>query len=337
MKRLSIFISLLLCAGLAFATDLQTALKETAEQFSASLKPKSVVAIIGIHSESPVLSDFMLDELTLRLVQLKKLTIADRANLEAIKKEMSFQLSGEVGDESIQQLGAKIGAETVIQGTVKQLGKSARYTLTIRALDVTTAAVTDMYRANVEPNEIEASMLGVKAVNKTNAPYSIGSVGFQNLLFGLGSYRTGHPGDGAVLTVGHIVGWGCFFAGIGVLAAIDSERISLYREDQRAERDKPESSSYDYENKYRQWQEKKYSREDRRRSLNDDIPASIALVSVGIIVEVGTIIYGFVAPAVHLKRARANALAANDTGVKFNLAYTSSGDIAPQISYKIRY
>ena len=213
-----------MCAGFAFAADVQTALKETAEQFSASLKPKSVVAIIGIHSESPVLSDFMLDELTLRLVQLKKLTIADRANLEAIKKEMSFQLSGEVGDESIQQLGAKIGAETVIQGTLKQLGKSARYTLTIRALDVTTAAVTDMYRANVELNEIEAEMLGVKAVKKAATQYSVASVGFQNLLFGLGSYRTGHPGDGAVLTVGHLVGWSLLFGGLGVLVSDDGSQ-----------------------------------------------------------------------------------------------------------------
>ena len=337
MKKLMIFTGLLLYAARAFAVDVQTSLKETAEQFSASLKPKSVVAIIGIHSKSPVLSDFMLDELTLRLVQLKKLTIADRANLEAIKKEMSFQLSGEVGDESIQQLGAKIGAETVIQGTLKQLGNSAMYTLTIRALDVTTAAVTDMYRAHVELNEIEASMLGVKAVTQASTQYSVASVGFQNLLFGMGSYRTGHPGDGAVLTVGHLLGWGCFFAGIGVFAAIDSESTSLYREDQRAERDKPESSSYNYKNEYKRWQEEKDRREDRRRSLNDDIPAGIALLSVGIIIEVGAFIYGFVAPAVHLKRARANAVAANDTGFKFNLAYTSSGDIAPQLSYKIRY
>ena len=350
MKKLIIFISLLLCAGFAFAADVQTALKETAEQFSASLKPKSVVAIIGIHSESPVLSDFMLDELTLRLVQLKKLTIADRANLEAIKKEMSFQLSGEVGDESIQQLGAKIGAETVIQGTLKQLGKSARYTLTIRALDVTTAAVTDMYRAAVELNEIEASMLGVKAVNKKNAPYSVGSVGFQNLLFGLGSYRTGHPGDGAALTVGHIVGWGCFFAGIGLWTAGDSAMASLRREseqaDQQADRERNNTnfigmSESDIKNIEKQWQEARDRRKNdevtRQEALNKQIRVGIAFLSVGVIVEVGSFIYGFVAPAVHLKRARANAVATNDTGFKFNLAYTSSGDIAPQISYKIRY
>ena len=318
MKKLIIVTGLLLCAGLTFAADLQTALKETAEQFSASLKPKSVVAIIGIHSESPVLSDFMLDELTLRFVQLKKLTIADRANLEAIKKEMSFQLSGEVGDESIQQLGAKIGAETVIQGTVKQLGNSALYTLTIRALDVTTATVTDMYRANVELNEFEASMLGVKAVKKAKTQYSVASVGFQNLLFGLGSYRTGHPGDGAVLTVGHLLGWSFLFGGLGVLAGSDGAP-PRNRDDFSTDHD-----YHEYEHR-------------RNQQASDAAAIGIGLMASGALIEVGSIIYGFVMPAVHLKRARTNALATDDTGFKFNLAYTSSGDIAPQISYKIRY
>ena len=339
MKKLIIFTALLLCAGFAFAADVQTALKETAEQFSASLKPKSVVAIIGIHSESPALSEFMLDELTLQLVKIKKLTIADRANLEVIKKEMSFQLSGEVGDESIQQLGAKIGAETVIQGTLKQLGNSAAYTLTVRALNVTTAAVTDMYRTTVELNKVEKAMLGEAAtVKNSKTHYSVGSVGFQNLLFGLGSYRTGHPGDGAVLTVGHLLGWGCFFAGIGVLAAEGSEEEYLRRQKAELERKRPSYSSYgsytSYQNAVKQWEADKKRLEDRAH--NGD-PTGIALLSVGVIVEVGAFIYGFVMPAVHLKRARANATAANDTGFKFNLAYTSSGNIAPQISYKIRY
>ena len=115
------------------------------------------MAIIGIYSESDDLSEFMVDEITAHFIKLKTLTIADRFNLEAIKKEMSFQMSGEVGDESIQQLGAKIGAETVIQGVRKQFGDS--YNLTIRALNVTTVAITDMYRTNVELEKMAMSML----------------------------------------------------------------------------------------------------------------------------------------------------------------------------------
>ncbi len=337
MKKLSIFISLLLCAGFAFAADVQTALKETAEQFSASLKEKSVVAIIGIYSESPALTDFMLDELTLQFVKLKKLTIADRANLEAIKKEMSFQLSGEVGDESIQQLGAKIGAETVIQGTLKQLGKSAQYTLTIRALDVTTAAVTDMYRANVEPNKVEKAMLEAAVnANKPTGQYNATSIGFQNLLFGLGSYKTGHYGDGAVLTVGHIVGWGCLFAGVGVyVEALTREPNIETKQVWRKNEDPFGISGPSYSSST----ERVYTIDGqpmdqwfRKRST-----IGIALMAVGGAVELGSIIYGFIAPVVRKNRSNVNTVAANDTGFKFNLAYTSSGDIAPQISYKIRY
>jgi len=47
MKRLSIFISLLLCAGFAFAADVQTALKETAEQFSKTIKTGSYTEFFG--------------------------------------------------------------------------------------------------------------------------------------------------------------------------------------------------------------------------------------------------------------------------------------------------
>ena len=124
---------------------------------------------------------------------------------------------------------------------------------------------------------------------------------------------------------------------------------SLRRESEQADRNRPPSgwsyldgTSYeDYKNKQEQWQEARDRRKNdeatRQEALNKQIRVGIAFLSVGIIVEVSSFIYGFVAPAVHLKRARTNAVAANDTGFKFNLAYTSSGDIAPQISYKIRY
>ena len=306
MKKIIFFAGIFFCVSAAFAVDLQSALKETAEQFSASLKEKSVVAIIGIHSESPALSEFMLDELTLQLVKLKKLTIADRANLEAIKKEMSFQLSGEVGDESIQQLGAKIGAETVIQGTLKQLGSSSAYTLTVRALNVTTAAVTDIYRANAELSRAEIRMLDeAMAAKKPKVQYNATTIGAQNLLFGFGSYKAKRYGDGALLTIGHLAGWGCLFAGVGVYIE------SLYT---------PDFDKFSG----------KYSNKSQRM-----YDAGVGLMAGGIVLEIAAIIYGFVMPRYY---NRSNILAyGNNSGLKFDLTYTSAGNIAPRISYVLRY
>ena len=333
MKRFIVFVGILLCAGFVFASDLQNALKETAEQFSASLKAKSVVAIIGIYSQSSELSDFMMDELTLQFVRLKKITIADRANLEAIKKEMNFQLSGEVGDESIQQLGAKIGAETVIQGGLKRLGRSSTYILTIRALNVKTAAISDMYRVNLTLSDIEMSMLGENVTfkpsrksyssggTKGKTQMSVTSIGLQNLVFGLGSYRSGHYGDGALLTISHAIWWIFMPTGAGLLGASDEIHYEISR-----------MNSGNHENS-----DDQRRREDSMRAeANELAGAGVGLLSFGAIVEAFAIIYGSVRP-IYYNRSSNIIASENNSGFKFDFAYTAKGNITPQISYIYRY
>lgn len=117
---------------------------------------------IDAGEKAPSVSAYLLDELTLCFVQQGRLTVADRANLDAIKKEMNFQLSGEVGDASIQEIGAMAGAETVIHGSLKFRsvfdfnwlggGIYPSYILTLQALNVTTGTVETMYREKVRLN-----------------------------------------------------------------------------------------------------------------------------------------------------------------------------------------
>lgn len=189
----------------AKGVTIDNALTQAAEKFSSSLKNKTTVAILGISSSYNELSEYMLGELTTDIVQLRKLQVVTRANLDVIKKEMNFQLSGEVSDETMQQLGAKTGAQTVISGTFKPLG--TLYVLDIQAFDVTTATIQDTYRVNVVSDETlelltKKKIVGTSGKIQSN-DYTAGErlgIGFQNLLFGLGSYRTGHWGDGLFLT-----------------------------------------------------------------------------------------------------------------------------------------
>lgn len=337
MKKIIVFVGMFLCASFIFATDLQTALKEAAEQFSASLKPKSVVAIRGIYSESEVLNEFMLDSLTLQFISLKKIFVADRTNLDAIQNEMNFQLSGEVSIASMKQLGAKVGAETVIQGTLNQF-KPGIYTLSIRALDVETAKLVDMYQASIVLDKAENKMIlnerkaieaeerkelaeeekerkkeeameraerkeeeameraERKAIARAKSRQEAAnngylSIAFQNMLFGIGSYRVGHYGDGAFLTVSHAIGWIGFYSGLGLILA------------------------------------------DR---YIEDVEAGIALLSVGVIVEAIAIGYGFFRPIAY-RDAPSMFAYGNKSGFKFDLVNTSKGNIAPQISYIHRY
>ncbi len=151
MKRLLFVCTFIFAAAATFAVDIGTALDQAAEQFSSTLQTGTTVAIVGIASDTDDMSEYMLDELTLRFVQQRRLTVANRANLDAIKQEMNFQLSGEVSDASMQEIGAMAGAETVIHGSLRKLGSA--YILSLQALNVTTATVEDMYRATIEPSE----------------------------------------------------------------------------------------------------------------------------------------------------------------------------------------
>lgn len=184
---------------------IDNALKQAAEKFSSSLKNRTTVAILGISSSYNELSEYMLGELTTDIVQLRKLQVVTRANLDVIKKEMNFQLSGEVSDETMQQLGAKTGAQTVISGTFKPLG--TLYVLDIQAFDVTTATIQDTYRSNVVSDETLELLTKKKIVGTSGKiqanDYTAGErlgIGFQNILLGLGSYRNGHCGDGILMT-----------------------------------------------------------------------------------------------------------------------------------------
>lgn len=189
----------------AKGVTIDNALTQAAEKFSSSLKNKTTVAILGISSSYNELSEYMLGELTTDIVQLRKLQVVTRANLDVIKKEMNFQLSGEVSDETMQQLGAKTGAQTVISGTFKPLG--TLYVLDIQAFDVTTATIQDTYRSNVVSDETLELLTKKKIVGTSGKiqanDYTAGErlgIGFQNILLGLGSYRNGHWGDGIFLT-----------------------------------------------------------------------------------------------------------------------------------------
>lgn len=234
MKKLIVSGVLMFAVAVSavFSIDIGTALDQVAEQFSASLPSGTTVAIVGIASDTDSMTEWLLNELTFCFVQQRRLTVANRANLDAIKQEMNFQLSGEVSDASIQEIGAMAGAEIVVHGSLKEIGSV--YFLFIQALNVTTATVEDMYRETVELDAVTAPLLGKMLSSKgtvidLDMDYTAGQralFGAQNLLFGLGAYKAGYKGDGIFLTVSHILAWSTVLSGVifwGVESSAEGE------------------------------------------------------------------------------------------------------------------
>lgn len=163
-KKIGAAIAAILFATTLYATDIETALRKTVNQFSTSIESDTTIAIVEISSDTSEMSEFMFNEMTHDFVKLHKFKVVDRANLDKIKKELDFQLSGEVDMDSIQQLGAKLGASLVIHGKLSSIGK--KYRLVAQVLDVTTASIIDTSSIDVSPNKTTNYLLRTSTGNE---------------------------------------------------------------------------------------------------------------------------------------------------------------------------
>jgi tetratricopeptide (TPR) repeat protein len=104
------------------------------------------VAVVAFESPEQNLSGYIMDEIAGELTG-GSLEVADRNNLEYVYKELDFQMSGEVDDESAQALGKFLAARYVITGQLVNLGGRYRYRL--NGINVQTAIHESSTRLDV--------------------------------------------------------------------------------------------------------------------------------------------------------------------------------------------
>ena len=167
MKKLLTLIPLIIllisCAGGAKPAassngmTLDQALHEAAKRIDERIVTGSKIAPLNFNSPHDKFSGYVLDELTANLVESRKLTIVDRKEVDLIRGEFDFQFSGEVGDDSMQELGRMLGAQAIISGSVTDMGDF--YRIVIRVLNVQNASVEVQYRANILNDRIVAALM----------------------------------------------------------------------------------------------------------------------------------------------------------------------------------
>jgi TolB-like protein len=124
--------------------SLAEAIEKSAFEISESFPAKTKIVVIKFDSLATELSEYIMEELNGMLIQQRKLTVIDRANLELIAKEMNFQLSGAVSDESMLELGRILGARYIAVGSLEDADSAYRYRL---------------YATNVESSSREAAVM----------------------------------------------------------------------------------------------------------------------------------------------------------------------------------
>jgi hypothetical protein len=119
-----------------------TAIQSTFQTISGILPSGSKIAVVNVSSRNSAESEYVIEELSVLLVNSLKYTVVDRRALDAIRQERNFQTSGEVDDDSVVSIGHFLGADIVLTGSISGEGEMRR--LRFRALDVKTAQVLAM-------------------------------------------------------------------------------------------------------------------------------------------------------------------------------------------------
>ena len=136
---------------------LDQAIAEAAIRIEERITAGSKIALLNFNSTSDRFSSYVLDELTANLVENGKLIVVDRSEIDLIRSEFDFQYSGEVGDDSMQALGRMLGAQSIISGSLTDMG--GFYRIMIRVLNVQNASVEVQYRTNIVSDHVVTALL----------------------------------------------------------------------------------------------------------------------------------------------------------------------------------
>jgi TolB-like protein len=139
----------------ANGVTLDQAIKEASARIDERLEAGTKIALLNFNSSSAQFSEYVISELEANLLDTGKLIIVDRHEVDLIRSEFDFQFSGEVGDDSMQELGRMLGAQSIVSGSLTKIG--GLYRIVIRVLTVQTAVVAVQYRTDViEDSRVQA-------------------------------------------------------------------------------------------------------------------------------------------------------------------------------------
>ncbi|MDR2702309.1 MAG: DUF1566 domain-containing protein [Spirochaetaceae bacterium] len=141
--------------------ELDAAVRETSNYLNKQLPKGNKLMILNVQSDYPALSEYIIDELIANTVNDRIFSVVDRQQLNTIRAELDFQMSGEVDDATAQSLGRMVGAQIIISGAVSRIGDL--YRLRVRALNVQSAQIEGQFNRNIPNSPTVTALVNSKA------------------------------------------------------------------------------------------------------------------------------------------------------------------------------
>jgi hypothetical protein len=125
---------------------LDAAIREASTYLNGKIPKGNKTVFLNITSNYPDLSEYILSLLSENAVNDKIFSVVDRGLIDSIRAELSFQMSGDVDDNSAQSIGKMLGAQSIVSGAVSKIG--SLYRLQVKAIEVQTAEVKGQWSKN---------------------------------------------------------------------------------------------------------------------------------------------------------------------------------------------
>jgi len=122
------------------ASSSNQSIEQTAEEIRRQLTAQTKIAVLNFSSGRRELSTYVIDELNNAIVREGSLTVVNKQQLDLVREELDFQMSGDVDDNSAQSAGKWLGAQSVLSGSFTVISKNT-YRFRIRVIAVETGIV----------------------------------------------------------------------------------------------------------------------------------------------------------------------------------------------------
>jgi hypothetical protein len=113
-------------------------LAKAADAIMKAISPRSKIAIVYVTADDKEVTDYIANELEYIMVN-RGLVLIDRSQLDRLRQEQDFQISGEVDDDTAVSIGKISGANAIVTGSVTGTGELRR--LRLRLLDTQSGQV----------------------------------------------------------------------------------------------------------------------------------------------------------------------------------------------------
>jgi TolB-like protein len=200
-------------------------IEQTAEEIRRQLTAQTKIAVLNFSSNWRELSAYVIDELNNAIVRAGSLTVVDRQQLDVVRKEQNFQMSGDVDDKSAQSAGKLLGAQSVLSGSFTEIGKTYRFR--IRVIAVETGVVQYSNSIDIKNDTILTALMPktTKAakVPKEKTDYNFGErlgIGFLHIFFGSGSFIVNDTDWGCIIIFAELTGSSLGFLGAWTAASV---------------------------------------------------------------------------------------------------------------------